>query len=59
MFTQAMRGLSDNDLFTGRHSSVGARSLLGVCQQIAQELTDDELGTVASFDRFYDASRRC
>lgn len=54
MFTQAMRGLSDNDLFTGRHSSVGARSLLGVCQQIAQELTNDELGTVASFDRFYD-----
>lgn len=54
MFTQAMRGLSDNDLFTGRHSSVGARSLLGVCQQIAQELTEDELGTVASFDRFYD-----
>lgn len=54
MFTQAMRGLSDNDLFTGRHSSVGARSLLGVCQQTAQELTDDELGTVASFDRFYD-----
>lgn len=54
MFTQAMRDLSDNDLFTGRHSSVGARSLLGVCQQIAQELTDDELGTVASFDRFYD-----
>ena len=54
MFTQAMRGLSDNDLFPGRHSSVGARSLLGVCQQIAQELTDDELGTVASFDRFYD-----
>lgn len=54
MFTQAMRGLSDNDLFTGRHSSVGARSLLGVCQQIAQELTADELGTVASFDRFYD-----
>ena len=54
MFTQAMRGLSDNDLFTGSHSSVGARSLLGVCQQIAQELTDDELGTVASFDRFYD-----
>lgn len=54
IFTQAMRGLSDNDLFTGRHSSVGARSLLGVCQQIAQELTDDELGTVASFDRFYD-----
>ena len=54
MFTQAMRGLSDNDLFTGRHSSVGARSLLGVCQQIAQGLTDDELGTVASFDRFYD-----
>lgn len=54
MFTQAMRGLSDNDLFTGRHSSVGARSLLGVCQQIAQELTDDEPGTVASFDRFYD-----
>ena len=33
---------------------MGARSLLGVCQQIAQELTDDELGTVASFDRFYD-----
>ena len=54
MFTQAMRGLSDNDLFTGRHSSVGARSLLGVCQQIAKELTYDELGTVASFDRFYD-----
>ena len=54
MFTQAMRGLSNSDLFTGRHPSTGARSLLGVCQQIAQELTDDELGTVASFDRFYD-----
>ena len=54
MFTQAMKGLSNSDLFTGRHPSTGARSLLGVCQQIAQELTDDELGTVASFDRFYD-----
>lgn len=54
MFTQAMKGLSNSDLFTGRHPSTGARSLLGVCQQIAQELTGDELGTVASFDRFYD-----
>lgn len=54
MFTQAMKGLSNSDLFTGRHPSTGARSLLGVCQEIAQELTNDELGTVASFDRFYD-----
>ena len=34
MFTQVMRGLSDNDLFTGRHSSVGARSLLACVSKL-------------------------
>ena len=54
MFSQTMIGMSESGLFTGRHSSVGARSLLGVCQQIAQDLQERPIGTIASFDQFYD-----
>lgn len=54
MFSQTMIGMSESGLFTGRHSSVGARSLLGVCQQIAQNLQERPIGTIASFDQFYD-----
>lgn len=54
MFTQTMIGLSSAGAFTGRHSSVGARSLLGVAQQIAKDIQNKQVGVLASFDQFYD-----
>lgn len=49
-----MRGLSDFNAFTGRHSSVGERSLLGVTKDIGSQLKAWDVGALATFDMFYD-----
>ncbi|WP_433660729.1 BREX system P-loop protein BrxC [Nocardia sp. CA-128927] len=54
LFHAAMRGLSDNDGFTGKHASVGERSLLGVTKEIGSALKAQPVGRLATFDRFYD-----
>lgn len=61
VFMTAMRELSRKDAFTGKHNSTGARSMLGVFQDVAQELcrsgasTEDE--QLASFDLMFEGLR--
>lgn len=61
LFINAMRELSKHNAFQGRHSSVGARSMLSVFQQVAIELCDRkapvEEGELASFDMMFEGLR--
>lgn len=54
LFHAAMRGLSDYNAFTGRHASVGERSLLGVTKEIGSAMKGAEVGALATLDMFYD-----
>ncbi|MGZ0713109.1 BREX system P-loop protein BrxC (plasmid) [Coraliomargarita sp. W4R53] len=54
LFHQAMIGLSDHNAFEGRHASVGARSMLAATQQVASSIAARRMGSLATFDRFYD-----
>jgi hypothetical protein len=54
LFHAAMKGLSDFNAFTGRHASVGERSLLGVTKDIGSAMKTSDVGALATFDMFYD-----
>jgi hypothetical protein len=54
LFHAAMKGLSDYNAFTGRHASVGERSLLGVTKEIGSAMKAADVGALATFDMFYD-----
>jgi hypothetical protein len=54
LFHDAMRGLSDFNAFTGKHASVGERSLLGVAKEIGSAIKTKGVGTLATFDMFFD-----
>ena len=49
-----MESLSKNEAFQGRHQSVGERSMLDITQSVAKTISDKNIGTLASFDYFYD-----
>jgi energy-coupling factor transporter ATP-binding protein EcfA2 len=53
LFSAALVGLSEQNAFTGRHASVGERSMLGVVQQVAKELDGAEVGRIAAFDNLF------
>jgi hypothetical protein len=57
LFQLAIKELSDHNAFEGRHASVGERSMLGVFQQVAKNIKDLELGTLAPFDLMYEGIR--
>jgi len=60
LFTASLRGLSDHNALTGGHHSVGARSMLGVFQEVAKALAqngDTNEGVLASFDAMFDGLR--
>lgn len=61
VFMTAMRELSRKDAFTGKHNSTGARSMLGVFQDVAQELCRHGASTegeqLASFDLMFEGLR--
>lgn len=54
LFQSCIMGLSKNEAFQGRHQSVGERSMLDVIQSVAKAISDQDVGTIASFDYFYD-----
>lgn len=54
LFQACIVGLSKNEVFQGKHQSVGERSMLDVIQNVAQNISDKNVGTIASFDYFYD-----
>lgn len=53
LFQLAIRGLSAHNAFEGKHSSVGERSMLGVFQEVAVQIADNQLGELATFDLMY------
>lgn len=53
LFQDAIEGISDHNVFEGRHSSVGERSMLGVVQQVAKDIGNVEVGHLATFDRMF------
>lgn len=57
LFQAAIEGISDHNIFEGRNSSVGERSMLGVVQQVATHLADRPLGSLASFDQMFEGIR--
>lgn len=53
LFQLAIRGLSTHNAFEGKHSSVGERSMLGVFQEVAITIADEQVGKLATFDLMY------
>lgn len=53
LFQAAIEGISDHNVFEGRNSSVGERSMLGVVQQVAKDIGNVEVGTLATFDHMF------
>jgi hypothetical protein len=57
LFQAAIEGISDHNVFEGRNSSVGERSMLGVVQQVAKHLGSSRVGALASFDQMFEGIR--
>jgi predicted transcriptional regulator len=55
LFQDSIKGLSVQDVFTGRSQSTGERSLLDVCHTVAKSLKDNDLETVVTFPMMFDA----
>ncbi|WOQ18849.1 BREX system P-loop protein BrxC [Raineyella sp. W15-4] len=53
LFQAAIEGISDHNVFEGRNSSIGERSMLGVVQQVAKDIGDVEVGHLATFDSMF------
>ena len=53
LFQAAIEGISDHNVFEGRNSSVGERSMLGVVQQVAKDIGNVEVGQLATFDAMF------
>lgn len=54
LFQRAIEALSQQAAFEGRHSSVGERSMLGVFQQVAKTIGNEEAGRLATFDLMFE-----
>lgn len=57
LFQAAIESISDHNIFEGRNSSVGERSMLGVVQEVATGLAARPLGALASFDQMFEGIR--
>lgn len=53
LFQAAIEGISDHNVFEGRNSSVGERSMLGVVQQVAKDIGNVAVGQLATFDSMF------
>lgn len=53
MFQASIEGLSDHNMFEGRNSSVGERSMLGVVQEVAKHIGGEQVGYLATFDQMF------
>ena len=58
LFQLAMMGLYRHGAFTGRHTSVGERSMLGVFQGVLMEIADLQTGNLATFDKMFQGIRQ-
>lgn len=51
---RAIIRFSEHNIFTGKHQSVGERSLIAIFQEVAKTLKNNEVGCLATFDLMYD-----
>jgi len=58
LFQSSIRNLSEANAFEGKHSSVGERSMLGVFQDVARQLSLFEVGQLATFDLMFAGLRQ-
>lgn len=54
LFQRSIEQLSRHDMFTGRHTSVGERSMLEVFQTVVKGMLSSTVGALATFDRMFD-----
>jgi len=61
LFQSCITGLSEHNVFQGKHQSTGERSMLSVIQAVLIEpfidkskLVEQPIGTIATFDMFFD-----
>jgi hypothetical protein len=54
LFQRCVEQLSKHEIFAGRHTSVGQRSLLAVFQEVLKRMRSDQPGELATFDRLYE-----
>ena len=57
LFQSAIQKLSEHEAFEGKHSSVGERSMLGVFQQVAIQISNHQIGQLATFDLMFEGIR--
>ncbi len=57
LFQQSIETLSGHNAFTGRHNSVGERSMLGVFQDVLKAIADQPAGSMGSFDLMFEGIR--
>lgn len=57
LFQECRRALSTHNAFQGKHSSVGERSMLGVFQQVIQNIETKTDKDLVSFDLMFDGLR--
>jgi hypothetical protein len=58
LFQSTLRGLSEHNVFQGKHQSVGERSMLGVFQAVAKKLVDKEVGYFVDYSSIFDGIRQ-
>ncbi|QPL04900.1 MULTISPECIES: BREX system P-loop protein BrxC [Actinomyces] len=58
LFQAALVGLSDHNVFEGRHASVGERSMLGVVQSVVKDRESSQVGTLVPFDAMFAGIRQ-
>jgi energy-coupling factor transporter ATP-binding protein EcfA2 len=54
LFQSCIEQLSRHNAFTGKHASVGERSMLAVFQEVAKQIADKEVSHLAPFDLMFD-----
>ena len=57
LFQSAISNLSQHNTFEGKYSSVGERSMLGAFQQVAIQISNHEIGQLATFDLMFEGIR--
>jgi hypothetical protein len=58
LFQESIYQLSRHNAFEGKHRSVGERSMLSVFQEVVKNLSDLNVGQVATFDMMFEGLRQ-
>ncbi len=54
LFQNSLRALSNYNMFTGKHQSVGERSMISSINSTLRTCKDEQVGDLMPFDRLYD-----